>query len=192
MTQTLADMLDDTTSPAERWLVWAKIAADFPVSLAKSQMQYVGGVMHNETPGYIKRTGILTGVLIIPFFLALLANSLDKVMYNHTLYNSWLWRGPVLAIWVLWLPAMALALALLSYCLYAFKPVAHTEHLSWFRRAFDISHAWPVVLPGIIGLGILCILAFHDSVHCWMQNPMHYVTQHHQVWECTTHGFLGG
>lgn len=191
MLQTLADMLDDAQTRRQRLLVWMKVAADLPASVTKTQLQYSGGVMHDETPAYIKRTGLLTAGLLLPFFLALAANGLDKVINNHTLFNSWLWHMPALGIWVLWLPATALVLNLAGYAAHTFRPERQAA-APWRRRALDIRHVWPVVLPGLAAAGILFILAFHDSAHCWVQNPAYFVTRFHQTLQCTRSGFLGG
>ena len=147
--------------------------------------------MHNETPGYIKRSGIFTGALVLPFFSALIANGLDKLLFDQNLYGSWLWHWPIIGFWVLWLPGTALTVALLSYGVYTFTP-ERKNRTNWLRRALDVPHAWPVILPGIVAFGILFILAFHDSVHCWIQNPIHFVTRYHQTLQCTERGYLGG
>jgi hypothetical protein len=191
MIQTLTDMLADTKGESERRLVWARVAIDFPASVTKAQLQYMGGIMRDETPRYIKETGLLSGLLVLPFFTALAANGLDKLFNDHTLYQSWLWRMPFLGIWVLWLPAAALIMAGLIYLKYAVIDKLGSKS-SWISRIFDIKRVWPLLLPGAIAFGILFILAFHDSAHCWAQNPIYFATKSHQTWQCTTQGFLGG
>ena len=147
--------------------------------------------MHTETPTYIKETGLIAGILVLPFCAALAANGLDKVINDRTLYHSWLWHMPVLGIWVLWAPAVALLLATATYARYRAKPAAASKR-SRHEPSFDVMRTWPVLLPGVFAFSILCMLAFHDSAHCWVQNPVSSVTRFHQTWQCTKQGFLGG
>ncbi len=92
---------------------------------------------------------------------------------------------------MLWLPSVALFITLLNYLKYVSKPEKNTSK-SWIRRLFDVTHTWSVMVPGVIAFGILFILAFHDSAHCWVQNPVHYVTKFHQTLTCTEAGSFGG
>src|SRR5262249_42336425 len=124
-----------------------------------------------------------------PFAATITANGLDKLINNHTLYNSWLWSRAALVMWVMVLPALAFTLALASYLLFV---ATNKSKQSFWRRVVDIRHTWPVLITGIIGLGIVFMLLFHDSAHCWVQNPVYFATKWHQTWQCTTSGFLGG
>jgi len=163
--QTTADMLDDTNSRVKRLIIWSHVAFDLPFSLSKQRLQYVGGIIQNETPNYIKRNGLIAGILLLPFFIALIANSLDKVINNHTLYHSWLWNFPTIGFWVLWLPEIALLLTIISIVIYLINGNGKKQS-SWWKRALDLKHSWPVVIPAFLAFGILFILAFHDSTQC--------------------------
>jgi len=190
--QTTADMLDEAPTMGARVAIWTKVAADLPFSLGKQQYQAVGGVLRHETPQYIKRNSLIAGALLIPFFAALIANSLDKVINNRTLFNSWLWQSPAIGFWVLYLPEAALLLALASYVAYVYKGTAGKKS-SALRRALDVKHSWPIVVPAILAFGILFMLAFHDSVQCWIQSPSYLVSHASQAWQCTIHNqSLGG
>jgi hypothetical protein len=191
MIQTVDDMLADAHSATERRLVWARVILDLPLSITKSQLQYAGSVFHNETPNYVKYIGVLAGLFVLPFFLALVANGLDKVIYNHSLNGSWLWRMPTIGLWVLWLPALALSLTFVSYVMYMLESMGKRKRSGLFGL-LDVIHAWPVVIPGIIALGILFMLAFHDSTHCWLQNPVYFITRFHQTVQCTQRDLFGG
>ncbi len=180
--QTTADMLDDAPSNAAKLAGWTHIAIDLPLSVTKQQLQYVGGIYMNETPRYIKRNSIIAGALLLPFIAALIANGLDKVINNHTLYNSWLWRTPILSLWVLRLPEIALLLAVGSYIVYLARGTGSTKS-TWLKRALDIKHSWPIIIPAIFAFGIMFLLAFHDVGQC-IQSPSHAVSNINQTWHC--------
>lgn len=186
--QTIADMLDHSPTRTARLAVWTHVAAELPINVAKQQTGYIGGIYMKETPRYLKTLSIVSGLLLVPFVAALVANSLDKVINNHTLYTSWLWKMPVLGVWVLYLPATALLLAIGGYAYY----ITQYKKTSWLRRLLDVKHSWPILIPGLCAFGVLFILAFHDSAHCWVQTPSHLVTHINMTWKCTTNGFLGG
>lgn len=188
MLQTLADMLDDQPTRAGKLRVWLRTSVDLPISVAHQNAMALGDNVMHQTPQYIKRNGIIAGTLLIPFAAALTANGFDKAMNNHTLYGSWVWGKPALTAWIIILPALAFLLAFVSYILFI---VSHPK-VNLFKRLFDVERVWPVAITGIIGLGILFMVYFHDSVHCWVQNPVHFVTQWHQTWTCTERGSFFG
>ena len=185
MLQTLADMLDDPGR--SRVAVWVSTSLDFPFSVIKQQLSYTGEVMAHETPRYIKRNAAVGAVLLVPFFLALIANGLDKVINDHTLYNSWLWHMPALAIWVLWLPAVAAIIALIGLLAFL-RQRAKAEHTHWYSPLVDFRHNWPVLAVALVGLGILGMVFFHDSVHCVAGNPIRELHNPHQTWQCIQRG----
>lgn len=186
--QTTADMLDDAISRRARLIIWTKLAIDLPMNLAKQQLQYVEGFMLDECPKYIKRNSLIAGVLLIPFMVALLANGLDKAINDHTLYNSWLWKSPLIGLWVIWLPMLAFLIAMVSYLLFVSKDIKG-NHTTWFKRLFSFRSSWPVLVPLIIALGILSIAMFHDDVQCLMHTPNYLVTHSQQTRQCTVNNF---
>jgi len=191
MCQTLKDMLDDAADGTERKKIWARAITELPTSIAKAQFSYVGGIMQNETPHYVKQTGLMASLLVVPFFLAFIANTVDNLLFGHNLYSSWLWNTPVLVTWILLLPSLALVLSggsLLRFIFWDKWP----SHGSLSNRIFDAKHNWPVVVPLVIAVGVLCLVAFHDSAHCLVGNPVRELRNFHQTWQCTTGGFLGG
>jgi hypothetical protein len=183
--QTTADMLDDTSNSAKKKVIWVRVAFNLPVNVVQSQLQYEGSIMWSETPHYIKRNSMIGTLLLLPFVAALVANSLDKVINNHDLYNSWLWKTPVIQLWVLWLPEIAFALIAGTY-LYFILNKKKTKRISFLKRLTDIRHYWPVIVPGVLAFGVLFILAFHDSGQCWVHNPSYMVDHLSQEWQCST------
>ena len=182
--QTTADMLNDVPNRGALLSTQTRLAIDLSLNAGKQQLNYVGGVMQSEMPRYIKLNGLVASIMLIPFAVGLIANSLDGLINNQNLYNSWLWHMPVLAIWVLYLPALALLFSLLTYMVYLLRG-ADSKKLVWLKRAVDIKYVWPIILPGLVALGILFILIFHDSGHCWVQTPSHLLTHLSQTWKCT-------
>jgi len=183
--QTTADMLNETTSPMSRLLVWAGIAADLPINVGKQQLSYIGGVMAHETPKYLKRNSLLASVLLLPFIVSLLANGISKVVSSHDLYHSWLWQTSAIRVWLVYLPLVALLLSLGTYAIYATRS-EDMAHRSRITRAFDVKHIWPLLIPILLASGIVLLAAFHDSARCWTRNPGYSATHVQQVWHCTT------
>lgn len=167
MLQTLADMLDNEVSGARRAAIWIRTSAELPVGLIRQNAINLGIATMDQMPRYIKQNGLIAGLLLLPFVLALIANWLDKLIYNHTLYNSWLWSYPLLLTWVLILPALALVIALSSYAVY----LRQSNGTSFFRTILDIRRNWPVTTVGVMATGIILMVFFHDSIHCLIHNP---------------------
>lgn len=183
MLQTAADMLDEAPSRLSRLAVWTHLSVDLPINISKQQLHYVGGIMQDSnTPNYVKRNSLIAGALLLPFLIAVVANEFDRVVLGHTLLDSWVWQAPVLGIWVALLPMLALLLAVASYITFVVKNRADT---TFVRRIFDITHSWPVLLVGLIALGIILALSFHDSVQCWVQTPSHLISHISQATQCS-------
>lgn len=137
---------------------------------------------NNTTPSYIKRVGLIGGLLLAPFAAALAANGLDKVVYNHSLLHSWLWTTPWLAIWVLYLPVSALGLAAACFFIEAIR----TWRYDHTRAAalHGLLRMWPVLCVGAVAAFILSVVFFHDSVHCVAGNPVREIRNARQTWTC--------
>ncbi|MBK5225402.1 MAG: hypothetical protein JJD96_02350 [Thermoleophilia bacterium] len=178
--QTLADMLDDQPKVTGRAKIWLKVGLDLPISIVCQNSLASGSNLMNDTPKYIKLGGLLAGIMLIPFSLAVIANTLDQAIYNETLYGSRLWDAPILKTWALILPGLALFVAMASYILY----VATSGENKWFKRIIDLKHAWPVILTGLFALSVLFFVFFHDSAHCVTGNPVHEIQNWHQTWQC--------
>ena len=188
--QTTADMLDHAKTDRQKIAIWSKVALDLPLNISKQQLQLVGGTYMKETPNYIKIMGILTGVLVLPFFAAIIANGLDKLLNNHTLYNSWVWRYDYIRLWVLVLPAIAATLAIFSLLYYVIHSPTKSSG-NKFKLVFDLKHNWPIMASGLIALGILFFLRFHDSAPCWIQQiPRHYLSHQNQGQVCHSYNYV--
>src|SRR5579884_1653756 len=155
--QTTADMLDGAAGNTARLAIWTRLAIDLPVNAGRQQLSHDAGVMKQDMPPYVKWNGLVAGLMLVPFFAALLANGLDKVINNHTLHNSWVWHSPAINIWVLWLPTLSFLLAAASYLVFA----AHKSKASFLRNLVDVHHVWPIVLPMVGALFIMFVIAFH-------------------------------
>jgi len=188
MVQTLQDMLDDAASRRQRTGVWLRVAMDVPISVARAQLSYTGDSMRTETPLYMKQAGLAVAGLIAPFFLIVIINGLDRSMYGRELNDTWLWSKPALMTWALVLPGLAMLFATVSYARFA----SAKSDVHWLRRALNVRLSWPVVLPGIVALGILLLVALHDSAHCLVGNPVRIAHNPHQTLQCVSRGFLGG
>lgn len=178
MLQTLADMLDDAPGKKQKLTIWARTSLDLALSLGKQQLSYAGAVMTSETPNYVKRNALAGAMLLVPFVLVLLANATDKVLHNHTLYNSWLWSQTVLTIWVLVLPALALLLSFVTFVVWT------KQRNDFWHSLIDIRHNWPMLLVGLAGLFIVALVFGHDSVHCITGNPIREMHNWHDTWQC--------
>lgn len=187
MLQTLADMLDDPDRPRAALLnVHARIAGDLIMHAGQQQVTYLGDLFMHDMPTYIRRNTIIGSILLTPFVIALIANALDKLLYNHTLYVSWLWHAPFLALWALWLPLLATILALGTVVLYLLRRfrTMHSPH----NIAADVRSTWPILIVVAGGLFILAVLFGHDSAHCVLGNPLQEATNLPHTWQCIQQG----
>lgn len=191
MLQTLEDMLDDQPSSSGRAMVWLRTCLDLPLNVLNQNTLAIGDNFIKETPDYIKQNGIFAGLLLVPFFLIVFVNAIDRAIFNHTLYHSWLWSQASIITWIVVFPSLAIAIAVYSYLTYLFSGSGKNK-LSIRKKILDVRHTWPVIISGVFAAGVILILLFHDSAHCWRQSPVYFVTKWHQTWQCTIDGFLGG
>lgn len=187
MLQTLADMLDNAPTTRDRSLVRLQAAIDLPVSVIQQDIQYIGGIMANEMPRYVKQNALISALLLVPFMLALIANGFDKAISNQTLYNSWLWHSPLLGIWVLWLPLAATILSGATLLTFLVRRIKQGEG-GVLQRALSIQYTWPLVGALLAGLFILAVLFGHDSTHCVLGNPITELRHPQQTWQCINQG----
>lgn len=185
MLQTLADMLDD---PAQhKAAVWLRAVLDLPFSLTKQNLMYAGDIMKHDTPNYVKWNSTIGAVLLLPFFAALAANGLNRVIYDRDLYHSWLWRTPVVFTWVLVLPVAAALITLISLLVYLYQR-ERSQHTGWIKGLLDFRHDWPLLLVAILAVSIVGMVRFHDSVHCLTGNPVRETTHFSRTWRCIQAG----
>lgn len=177
MLQTLADMLDDASSPASRAAIWTRTVLDLPISLIHQQLSYASHAFAQETPSYVKRNALIAALLLVPFFVIVVANDLTA----HGLYRTWLWHDHVLFAWIVALPALALGISLVTFIGWL---VQNRRKQSFWRNVLDVRHSWPLLVVGVIGLGIIGLVLFHDSVHCLTGNPIREVRNPRATWHC--------
>ena len=180
--QTIEDMLEETSASKDRVIISVRLITDLFITASKQQIMHIGGTMQSTTPHYIKRNGLIASAMLFPFFLAIVANNLDRLIFNQTLYSSWLWHAPVLLLWVFLLPVLALLVAVVSYVVYLFRK---STDMAFMKRVLDVTHSWPVLITGIAAFGILFAIVFHDSTHCWIQTPSHLVSHFSQTLQCS-------
>lgn len=179
MLQTLEDMAEGAETRHDRAAIRLRAALDLPLSITKQQLLYTGGVMHHDMPHYIKASSLAGAVLLLPFFLFVVIDSLS----NHSLNRSFFWHTPVLFTWIIVLPAIAVILnaAALSRWVYG---RGTTTGKGFWRRLLDIRHDWPLLAVAIVALGIIGLALFHDSVHCITGNPVRELRNTHQTLQC--------
>lgn len=176
MLQTLADMLDD--SSAKKTTIWTRTILDLPLSAFRQQLSYTGATMTNDTPKYVKNSALFGAILLLPFFVLVIAHSLDS-----GLQNSVYWHFRVLFTFFVLLPLIAFLLtsvALISWLVERHKQ----EKKSWFVELLDIRRNWYLVTVLIIGLGIVGMVYGHDSVHCVTGNPFRELHNPSQTLSC--------
>jgi|GEM_PF-2720969 len=68
--QTIADMVDDAPSPAERFAVWLRISLDFPLTVCKEHFQVIGDRMKaKKQQGVGRVTLISTALFLLPIII---------------------------------------------------------------------------------------------------------------------------
>jgi hypothetical protein len=191
MLMTVSDMLDEASSPLVRGMIWLHVLADQPTNIMKQQVIVArSGEGFGDVPPFIKKSGLTSAVLLLPFFGALIANGLDKVLFNQSLNQTWVWQRPFIGLWILYFPLIALLLVIGSYIRYVIRGSGKNGH-SALRRIFDLPHFWPLVGTGVIATGILFIIFFHDSVACWVRSPSYLAAHISQSWQCTQTNRVG-
>lgn len=134
--------------------------------------------MTHQTPSYVKKSSIIGGLLLLPFFLLIIAAGLDDNMRNPTI-----WNYHVLLIFFVALPILALFLTITALVSWLVERKQH-EHENWFRALFDLRRNWPLLSVIVVGLGIIGLVFGHDSVHCATGNPIRELHNPSQTWHC--------
>jgi hypothetical protein len=176
MLQTLADMLDD--APQRKATIWTRAVLDLPVSAIHQQLSYTGAAMTHGTPKYVKNSVFVGAALLIPFFILVVAHSLDSRMQ----YSVW-WHFHVLFTFFVLLPSIAFLLslvALISWLVERHKQ----EKKSWLTELLDIRRNWHLMAVLVIGLGIVGLVYGHDSTHCVTGNPFRELHNPSQTLTC--------
>ena len=180
MMQTLADMLDD---PAHnKTIVWARAIIDLPLSVMYQQVSYTGGAMKQDVPDYMKRNAIIGAILLAPFFIVIVTNSL----ISHDLPSSLAWQRLFWVLLVL-LPLVAFALNISTFLRWT-SMRRRRENISFWKSLFDVRHNWLTLITAGLALLIALFVPFHDSTHCITGNPVNEATHLHQTFNCIRQG----
>lgn len=171
MIQTLEDMLDDPEN--SRLSVWAETMLDLPISLAKQNLIYAGGIMNNQTPNYVKRSSAVSAALIAPFFVLIIINSVS----NHALDFTNSWKSSFVAL-LIGLPAIALIICAAAFIKWA------GQQKSFWKSLIDLRRNWLLLIPGGLALLIVLFVPFHDSAHCVSGNPVKELRNFHDTVRC--------
>lgn len=134
--------------------------------------------MINDTPTYVKRSALIGTVLLFPFFLLVVAHSLDLGM-QHSIF----WHFPVLFTFFVLLPSVAFLLTAVALISWLIERHAQ-EKRSLFRELLDLRRNWYLLMILIVGLGIIGLVFGHDSVHCVTGNPIREVLNMRQTLTC--------
>lgn len=179
MLQTLADMLDNE----KKGSVWLKTVVDLPLSLVKQNLLFVGGVMAHETPRYVKKSTMVSGLLLAPFFVFVLLNSLT----SHRLYSSWFWKPWVVGTWLIIMPGLAFLLAIGTFLRWA-QERKKQKHIGFIKNSLDFRRNWPMTVVAVVSIGIIMLAFGHDSVHCVVHNPVQEIRNWHSTLRCIRNG----
>lgn len=174
--QTLADMLDD--APKEKAAIWTRTMLDLPLSAMNQQLRYTGAAMTHDTPNYVKISALIGAILLIPFFALVIAHSLDANMQY-----SVFWHFRVIFTFFVLLPSVAFLLTLIALTSWLIER-HRQEKKSWTSGLLDIRRNWYLLIVLIVGLGIVGMVFFHDSVHCVTGNPIRELHNPSQTWAC--------
>jgi hypothetical protein len=182
MLQTLADMLDNSSSSA-RAGIWLRTAIDTPLSIVQQQAILTGRVMAQDMPRYVKRNSLVAALFLLPFFSILTINSLVP----ERLYHSRLWQANILFAWIVAMPAAALVLSGVTFLVWLFQQ-SRKKQGNWLKSIFDFRHNWPMLAAVIVGAGILGLVFFHDSTRCVAGNPFREAQEWHETIRCLRTG----
>jgi MFS family permease len=176
--QTLADMLDNAPTAKARRAIWLRVALDLPLSISKENLMFIGGVMTQETPNYVKLVTTVGSALVLPFFVIVIAASI-----NHNLHTSFLWHPNVLLTWLVILPGIAFLLAM--FVLFGWlQQRKKSNHKSLFKELFDLRRNWLLLAVIVLSFGIVTLAFGHDTGHCINGNPLREVRNAQGVWSC--------
>lgn len=178
MLQTLADMLDDAHTSEHKRSIWTRTLLDLPASAMKQQLIYTGDTMSHDTPNYVKYSTLIGAALLVPFFMTVIAASID-----NNLHNGVLWHYRVLFTLFVVLPAIACLLAAVAFTSWIVER-HHSEQRCWLHELLDIRRNGALLAVLILGLGIVGLVFFHDSVHCVTGNPVRELHNPSQTMHC--------
>lgn len=175
--QTIEDILANEKKTGKRYWILAKEIMVTPIN-ALEQYVIIFATERRMTPKTILSLAAL--MLLSPFVVALLADEIAEFTTGDHLYNTWLWSRGALIVWIVVLPFISLVISLSIYIISLIRQIK--KKVSPFAKRY-----WLVLLTILFSAGILFLVVFHDSAHCW-----HGKTPINDVISCTESGILGG
>jgi len=180
MVQTVEDMLDEAHTLAQKLRLYARLCIDTPTSISKQQVIHLGGIMAHKTPMYVKRNGVLSATLLLPFFILVVANTLNQVVFSE---NPW---KPVAYTGIALLPIVAFVISGVTLVRWLQDQNKHGSTV--WASLKNISSGWPIISPLLVALLIVGFVFGHDSVHCVVGNPVKVMRNASQTMECVARG----
>jgi hypothetical protein len=83
----------------------------------------------------------------------------------------------------LWLPVVAALLMAMSLVVFVNQQAAR-EHTGRLPQLLNIRNSWPILGVGLVALGIVGLVFFHDSARCITGNPIRELHNPSQTWQC--------
>lgn len=177
--QTLQDILKHEPSKNKRHLILVKEILTLPLSAGEQYLITFSKQRHMSPKTIIS---LIALGLLIPFVIALLIDEISEFTTGGHLYNTWLWSRPVLLIWIVILPFISLVLALSTYLISLLRQRNKIHIGSLLAKRY-----WLPIVTIVFSVGILCLVVFHDTVHCWLVG-----VDARNIISCTESGLLGG
>lgn len=187
---TLKDMLDSEPTVSGKLRIWVRIAPDTLRSVILQNVMYMEEVMR-DMPSNVKVSGLLTGLLLLPAAAAIFINLIGAAVFHETLLHTWFWSSSVKTVWVFYMPLIACVVGVIGLVYYLIHREPEEER-GILARLVDVPRNWPLAASVLLAFGLMFIVLFHDSAHCWLRSPAQYVTNTHSILQCTQEGFLGG
>ena len=178
MLQTMRDIISHE-SKTRSAIVLLKDILITPLNAGEQYIIYFSENRH-VTPKTV--VSLVALFLLLPFFLSIVMDEVTEFVSGGHLYNTWLWSRPVLLVWIVLLPLLSLTISLLIYILSLIRQARKDKKITPLSKRY-----WLVFVTIILSLGILVIVVFHDSTHCWFSK-----TEISNVLTCTESGILGG
>lgn len=175
---TLEDMLANEPRATRRLGIWMREIIVLPGNVLE---QHVIAIARRGGPTSAALMGFISLALLVPFFIAMLLDEISERFYNQHLYGSWFWSKPVLTVWIVVLPLLSLFVSLATYVLLTLR-----ANMRMGKLSFQLRRLWLLIATGLIALGVLFIVTFHDSSNCWFGNA----TSLNRAIQCTESIFL--
>lgn len=176
--QTIEDMLVNEPRRLQRVYIWTKEIMVLPGNIFE---QHMADIAHKGGLTSSALMGLISLVLLAPFFAAMMLDEVSERLYNQHLYGTWFWSKPILTIWVIALPLISLFISLVTYLVLTLRASIRAGRISLQARRL-----WPLIATALISSGVLFVVAFHDSAGCWLGGA----TNLNEAVQCTERVFL--